>query len=307
MRRTAGNVRPRSMGCGAAGIQSMRRMAQFPRRDYSGPPRKSAQRPPPAQPAAPSAWEGQAGWYDQHQGYGGADLYQQVLLPAVLKRLGAKKGQRVLDIGSGQGVLGRALAHLGVDAVGVEASPSLLEAAKSRAGHHETYVLGDARNLGEVLPGQAFDHAAALMVLQDMDPIHPVLAGAARVLPPGGRLVMALTHPCFRQPKRSAWAWDEERRQQYRRIDGYLSPYQTRIATHPGAAPGTAEAAMMTVSTHRPLSAYIEACGQAGLGVVGCDELTNPRRGTKGTRFAAEDLAAKEIPLFLVLTAVRLK
>lgn len=283
-------------------------MAQFPRRDYSGPPRKPAAVPAAsAAPAAHTAWEGQAGWYDQHQGQGGADLYQSVLLPAVLRRLATKKGQRVLDVGSGQGVLGRALAHLGVDAVGVEASPGLLAAAQQRAGPHEKYVLGDARDLAAVLPGQAFDHAAALMVLQDLEPILPVMQGVARLLVPGGRFVIALTHPCFRQPKRSAWGWDDDRRQQYRRIDGYLSTYQTRIATHPGALPGTPEAALQTVSTHRPLSAYIEACGAAGLGLVGCEEPTNPRRGTKGARFAAEDLAAKEIPLFLILTAVRLR
>ena len=281
-------------------------MAHFPRRDYSGPPRRQPVAPAPA-PAAPTAWEGQAGWYDQHQGQGGADLYQSVLLPAVLKRLATKKGQRVLDVGSGQGVLGRALAHLGVDAVGVEASPSLVAAAQGRAGAHERYVLGDARALPELLPGQAFGHACALMVLQDLDPVAPVMAGVSRLLMPGGKFVFALTHPCFRQPKRSSWGWDEDRRQQYRRIDGYLSPYQTRIATHPGAAPGTPEAALQTISTHRPLSVYLEACGAAGLGVVGCEELCNPRRGTKGHRFAAEDLAAKEIPLFLVLTAVRLR
>lgn len=280
-------------------------MAQFPRRDYSGPPRKH--RPVAAAPAAHTAWEAQAGWYDQHQGQQGADLYQSVLLPAVLKRLAAKRGQRVLDVGSGQGVLGRALAHLGVDAVGVEASPALVAAAQARAGAHEKYLVGDARALGDLLPGQAFDHAAALMVLQDLDPIAPVLAGVARLLVPGGRFIIALTHPCFRQPRRSAWGWDDERRQQYRRIDAYLSTYQTRIATHPGAAPGTPEAEMQTVSTHRPLSAYIEACGAAGLAVTGCDEPTNPRRGTKGVRFAAEDMAAREIPLFLILTAVRLR
>ncbi len=279
-------------------------MSQFPRRDYSGPPRK----PPVApMPAANSAWEGQAGWYDQYQGQGGADLYQSVLLPAVLKRLATRKGQRVLDVGSGQGVLCRALAHLSVDTFGVEASPSLIEAAQKRAGPHERYVLGDVRDLSSVLPGQAFDHAAALMVLQDLDPIGPVMAGVAKMLTPGGRFVVALTHPCFRQPKRSTWGWDDDRRQQYRRIDGYLSMYQTRIATHPGAQPGSPEAALQTISTHRPISAYLEAFGAAGLGVVGCDELTNPRRGTKGHRFAAEDLAAKEIPLFLVLTAVRLR
>jgi ubiquinone/menaquinone biosynthesis C-methylase UbiE len=303
-------------------------MAQFPRRDYSGPPRRSRQRPeaPPAvqasipaakprsarvQPAAPApaartAWEGQAQWYDQLQGQGGADLYQTVLLPAVLRRLAARKGERVLDIGCGQGVLGRALAHLGVPSVGVDASPSLITAATSRAGKLEQHVLGDALNLPVLLQGQVFDHAAALMSLQDMDPIEKVLSGAASLLRPGGRVVLAMTHPCFRQPKRSSWGWDDDRRQQYRRIDGYLSFYQTRIATHPGAAPGTPEASMETLSTHRPLSGYIEACGTARLGIVGCDELCNPRRGTRGHRFAAEDLAAKEIPLFLILTAVKL-
>lgn len=282
-------------------------MASFPRRNYSGPPRRAKPAAAAPGPAAATAWEGQAGWYDQLHGSEGANLYRDVLLPAVLRRLGAKPGQRVLDLGCGQGVLGRALAHLGVASLGVDASPALLEAARSRAGARESYVLGDVRDLAALLPGQAFDHAAAVMSLQDLDPVAPVLAGVARLLPPAGRCVIAMNHPCFRQPRRSAWGWDDQRRQQYRRIDGYLTPYSTRIATHPGAAPGTPEAALHTTSTHRPLSAYIEACGAAGLGIIACDELCNPRRGTRGVRFAAEDLAAREIPLFLVLTAVRLR
>lgn len=305
-------------------------MAQFPRRDYSGPPRRTRTTQPPAgavarprrpaapaappaaapeapaAPAASTAWQAQAGWYDRLQGDGGDELYQQVLLPAVLRRLGAKVGATVLDVGCGQGVLGRALAHLRVDSLGVDASPALVEAARRRAGPHERHEVGDARRLADVVGAQRFDHAALLMVLQDMDPLTEVLTGTAAAVKPGGRVVIALTHPCFRQPKRSAWSWDENERIQYRRIDGYLSEYQVRIQTHPGAAAGTAEAGQNTLSTHRPLSVYIEACGAAGLAITGCDELTNPRRGTRGHRFAAEDRAAREIPLFLVLTAVRL-
>lgn len=287
-------------------------MAAFPRRDYSGPPRRgrtpaSVHRTAPAAGiGAPTAWQAQAGWYDRLHGDGGDDLYQQVLLPAVLRRLGAKPGTQVLDVGCGQGVLGRALAHLRVGSLGVDASPALIEAATSRAGKLERHVVGDARALGAVVGAERFDHAALLMMLQDLDPVIPVLAGAAAAVKPKGRVVIALTHPCFRQPKRSSWSWDEQERIQYRRIDGYLSEYQTRISTHPGAARGSAEAAQETLSTHRPLSVYIEACAAAGLAIIGCDELTNPRRGTHGHRFAAEDRAAKEIPLFLVLTAVRL-
>nr|MBA3710713.1 SAM-dependent methyltransferase [Planctomycetota bacterium] len=54
------------------------------------------------------------------------------------------------------------------------------------------------------------------------------------------------------------------------------------------------------------LSAYLDALGAAGFGVIAADELCSHRRGTKGPRFGAEDRAMKEFPLFLVLTAVRL-
>lgn len=303
------------------GLRSGRRpdhpgMAQFPRRDYSGPPRRNRSPRPagaaparagvPDTPASATAWQAQAGWYDRLQGDGGDQLYQQVLLPSVLRRLAAPPGSRVLDVGCGQGVLGRALAQLKVESVGIDASPALIEAAQKRAGRLERHRVGDARRIGDAVAGERFDHAALVMVLQDLDALAPVLSGTAAAVKPGGRVVIAMTHPCFRQPKRSSWSWDDDARIQYRRIDGYLSEYQSRIATHPGAAPGTAEAEQATLSTHRPLSAYLDACGQAGLGVVGCDELCNPRRGTRGQRFAAEDRAAKEIPLFLVLTAVRL-
>jgi hypothetical protein len=57
------------------------------------------------------------------------------------------------------------------------------------------------------------------------------------------------------------------------------------------------------MSFHRPLATYIGAFAAAGLGVTGVDELCSHRRGTKGLRYGAEDLAAKEFPVFLVLTA----
>lgn len=272
-------------------------MPKFPVRPIGQPRRR---------PAAETAWEAQARWYDRRHGAEGDDLYREVLLPTVLARLAAAEGQCVLDVACGPGVLGRALAARGVRVLGIDASPAQIAAACARAGALERYVVGDARRLPEALPSERVDHAAAVMALQDLDPMEPVLSGIAAMLPPGGRCVIALTHPCFRPPRRSSWGWDEAAGVQYRRIEAYLTPYQTRIRTHPGAAPGTPEAAQCTVSVHRPLSAYIAALAQAGFAVVGGDELTNPRRGTRGPRYAAEDRAAREIPLFLVLTALRL-
>lgn len=259
--------------------------------------RDAAGRPP----AASTAWEGQADWYDRHQGQDGDDFYRELILPAVLGQLQVARGRRVLDVCCGQGVLGRALAERGVASVGVDASPALVEAAGRRAGPLERHVVGDARDLPAALGDEAFDAAAIVLALQDLDPIEPVLAGVARLLRPGARLAIVLTHPCFRIPKRTGWGWDERDGIQYRRIEAYVSPLAVPIKTHPGMPADPSR----TTSFHRPLATYLNALGGAGLAVVGCEELCSHRRGTRGPRWAAEDRAAREIPQFLVLAAVR--
>lgn len=277
--------------------------ARFPKRDY----RPRAERRPPAAPApapapvpaAATAWEQQAGWYAGRHGAEGDDFHRTLILPAVVRHLAAKPGERVLDVGSGPGLLGRALSAARVGCTGVDASPALVEAARARAGKLERYIVGDARALGGVLGDERFSAAAAVLSLQDLDPIEPVLAGVAAALRPGGKLVIVLTHPCFRIPRRTSWGWDEQARIQYRRIDGYMSSSAVPIRTHPGR-PADQSA---TTSFHRPLSRWIGALGQSGFGVVGAEELCSNRRGTRGARFAAEDFAAREIPVFLVLVA----
>jgi hypothetical protein len=152
------------------------------------------------------------------------------------------------------------------------------------------------------LPGERFDHAALVMALQDLDPIEPVFAGIRALVKPGGRIVIVMTHPCFRIPKRTSWGFDEEVGVQYRRLEGYMTPLSLPIRTHPGRENDSSS----TTSFHRPLNHYFNALGPAGLAVVGCEELCSHRRGTQGIRSSAEDRAAKEFPVFMVLTAVRL-
>jgi SAM-dependent methyltransferase len=249
--------------------------------------------------AADTAWERPAAWYDQLIGQGGDDFYRELILPAVLARLAAKPGQRVLDVCCGQGVLGRVLALQGLKTLGIDASPSLIEAAKARAGALEQHRVGDARNLDAALGDEVADHAALIMCLQDLDPLAPVLNGVAKHVRPSGRIVLVMTHPCFRIPRRSSWGWDEDNGVQYRRLDGYVSPLTVPIKTHPGMPADPTR----TLSFHRPLATYLNALGDAGLAVTACDELCSHRRGTKGTRYGAEDRSAKEFPVFLVLTA----
>jgi|GEM_PF-169745 len=257
----------------------------------------------PRKIAAATAWEAQAGWYDRHQKSGGDDFYQELILPAVSLQLQAEKGARILDVACGQGVVGRHLAESGIHTLGVDASPSLIDAATRRATPAETYRVGDATALVPLLGKERFDGATAVLAMQDLDPLEPVLHGIASVLKPGARLVIVLTHPCFRIPKHSGWGFDEETDVQYRRIENYLSPQRLPIITHPGRPASESQ----TWSFHRPLSTYINGLGGSGFGVVGIEELCSHRRGSQGRRSAAEDRALSEIPLFLVITGLRLK
>ncbi len=262
----------------------------------------AATRPAAAGAAAPTAWQEQAEWYDRLLGETGDDLYGSLLLPKVCERLGAKPGERVLDICCGQGVLARRLAAAGTKVVGIDAAPALVDKARARGGQLERYAVGDARKLGEVVNDGPYDHAAMVMALQDLDAMHLVIQGAAALVRRGGRIVIALTHPCFRQPKRSSWVVDDRSGVRYRRLDSYLSPHTAVIRTHPGQG----DQSPTTTSHHRPLGTYINALAGAGWAITGMDELISPRRGTKGRASAMEDRATEEFPLFCVLTAVRL-
>lgn len=292
-----------------------------PVRPPSRPPARRAEHPPeraggfaprgevvqhgggkPQRAAAGTAWEAQATWYDRHQGGTGDDFYQQAILPAVWRRLNVKPGQRVLDIGCGQGVVGRHLAEQQVASVGIDASPSLIDAASRRAGPLEQYRVGDVTALAGAVARERFDGATAVLAVQDMEPLLPVFTGVAAALQPGARFVIVLTHPCFRIPKHSGWGFDDDTGVQYRRIETYLSAQRLPIITHPGRP----DDGSRTWSFHRPISAYLNTLGASGFGVIACDELCSHRRGSQGRKSAAEDTAAREIPLFLVLVGRRL-
>ncbi|MEX6501007.1 class I SAM-dependent methyltransferase [Pseudomonas zhanjiangensis] len=113
---------------------------------------------------------------------------------AILQAVLALDPQRVLDVGCGEGWLCRGLAERGIEAVGVDASAPLIEAARA-AGPQASYrVCGYAE-----LPGQAdqlgrFEVLVCNFALFD-DPLAPTLEALHEVLTEGGRLLIQTLHP----------------------------------------------------------------------------------------------------------------
>jgi ubiquinone/menaquinone biosynthesis C-methylase UbiE len=262
-------------------------------------PARSRPAPPAARPqrARETHWENVADWYDTLVGHEGSEFHQHVVLPGVTRLLAAKAGESVIDVACGQGVLCRLLRHAGVTLTGVDASPALIEAARQRGPGDIRYDIGDARDLS-FLPEASFDAAACVLAIQNMHPIRPVFESIRRVLRPWGRLVIVMMHPAFRGPKETSWGWDDEAKVQYRRVDRYLVPRKTPIVAHPGSAPG-----VYTWSFHKPLELYFKALRQAGMLVDALEEWPSHKTSDSGPRAPAENVARKEIPMFLALRA----
>ena len=113
------------------------------------------------------------------------------------------RGSRVLDIGCGTGALLRALDERGVEGLGVDASPEMLACARERAPHHRWEVVDGPR-----LPAadNSVDICVSLLSWRYLD-WDPMLAEVARVLRPGGRLLvvdMAATPASLRDLPRVA-------------------------------------------------------------------------------------------------------
>jgi len=101
----------------------------------------------------------------------------------VVQLLAPLPGERILDIGCGDGALTAKIAQAGATVVGIDSSPELLEAARERG---LDVRLSDARELGFAAEFDAVFSNAALHWIPEPD---AVLAVVNRALRPGGRFV----------------------------------------------------------------------------------------------------------------------
>ncbi len=118
-----------------------------------------------------------SGHYAKHAGFVPTFGLQVVAL------LAPQPGERILDLGCGDGVLTEALVKAGAEVIGVDASADMIQAARGRGL--------DARVMdGRALAFEAaFDAVFSNAALHWMTEPDAVLAGVARALRPGGRFV----------------------------------------------------------------------------------------------------------------------
>jgi len=216
-----------------------------------------------------------------------------------IRLMNLRPGERVLDLGCGQGRFTRRLAERGARVVGIDWSQEML----ARARRHERavpqgieYRRLDARSCGSAWPPGSFDLVVGCMSLMDMPDLPRVLRAAHRLLRRRGRLVFSISHPLNtaglgwqrpRTPDRGAWL-----------VDRYFEPgpRETRWDMARLTRPFT------TIYWHRTFEEWFVVLRNAGFEIVG---LTEPRASERDA--AANPLLAgcRNAPFFLVLDCRR--
>lgn len=113
---------------------------------------------------------------------------------AIVEAVAATNPANALDVGCGEGWLARALAGRGIDVVGVDASPPLIERARELGGARFAVLSYDElAEKGDCL-SDPFDAIVCNFSLFD-DNLEPVLSALARRLAPHGTLFIQTAHP----------------------------------------------------------------------------------------------------------------
>ena len=198
-------------------------------------------------------------------------------------------GRATLEIGCGEGRGARDLARRGHRVVAIDSSPTLVRAARDAdtAGY---YVLTDVASLP--FREACFDLVVAYNSLMDVEDMAAAVREAARVLEPGGRLCISVTHPlndagCFSDTDPDA-AFT---------IDG----------SYFGRRPfdETFERDGLTMTFHGscyPLEAYTRALEDAGLVI---EKLREPKPEERATRDDPAYRRWERIPMFLQIRAAK--
>jgi SAM-dependent methyltransferase len=121
--------------------------------------------------------------------------YEADVTPLILDLLNASAGERVLDVGCGEGRLMATLADVGARPFGVDISQDLLETARTFGP-----VVRQSLPQLSVFRNGVVDAAVVSLVLEHLEDEETLLAELGRVVRPGGRLAIVVNHPVFTAP-----------------------------------------------------------------------------------------------------------
>ncbi|MGB0135526.1 class I SAM-dependent methyltransferase [Dokdonella sp.] len=171
---------------------------------------------------------------------------------AIIETIMQRDPATVLDIGCGEGWLARALTARGVDVLGIDVIPSLVESARAAGGGRFAKISQEEFADGAV--SECFDVCVCNFSLFGDEVVRRLMARMSVSLKPGGAFIAQTMHPCA-----SGGGVD------YR--DGW------REGTWAGIDVEFSDPAPWYFRT---LQAWVSLCGDTGLRIVALQETIHP-------------------------------
>lgn len=247
-------------------------------------------------------WNTNAAFWDEKMGEG--NTFQRILIgPGAERLLNLQKDELVLEVGCGNGVFARRLAHLGAKVIAVDFSEKFIELAQARTVENAErieYRVLDATDEAQLLALgiQRFDAIVCTMVMMDMATIEPLTRAISKLLKPNGRFVFAIMHPCFNTSGTTLMAEEN--------LTGTVT-YSLRVSEYlymqPQKGIGIIGQPESHYYFHRPLHILLGTCFRAGLVMDGIEEpsLSQTSDGSTPGKYAITWANYTQIPPVLVV------
>lgn len=206
--------------------------------------------------------------------------------PAFRDTTGDVTGQRILDLGCGDGAFGIQCIDEGCDSfLGIDASAGMIERARKRRSHDSLrFEVADAASYQPATA--AYDLVTSRLALHYLADLGPPLDAARSALDLGGRLVVSVLHPVL-----TSGPTTPAGQRQDLVVDNYFSPgprqrewFGANVTWH-----------------HRTIESYLEELRLAGFVLTDLRECAPVEERFLGDR--AEYDRRLRVPLFLVLAA----
>ena len=197
-------------------------------------------------------WEKYTPWWVEGFTEGADPEYVEQIIPLALEEL--QGFSSIVDVGTGDGQIARALHAQGSAVIGVDPTAAQIGIARARGGGpHYVRAGADALPFADA----SVDAVLACLVFEHIDDIDSAIAEVARIIRPGGQFSFFLNHPLLQTPD-SGWIDDHmvDPPEQYWRLGPYLVETESIEEVDKG---------VFIRFLHRPLSRYINALIAHGL------------------------------------------
>lgn len=202
--------------------------------------------------------ESAAGWIADVGDQG--DFARRYVLDAPMLARARDRGFRTaLDVGCGEGRFCRLLGALGIASVGIDPTVAMIAEAR-RLDPDGDYRIGTAEQMD--LADGRFDLVVSYLALIDIPDVRRAISEMARVLRPGGTLLIANLNSFTTAASPPGWRRDAEGNRTHYVIDTYMDERAEWVAWR----------AIRIRNWHRPLSTYMRLLLEAGLELRHFDE-----------------------------------